>query len=121
MFTQRWKLFASSVATTLFLYVTLFTFSPLSSQDVPAFIDGSYRTEEASLTTASGKILMVVSRSSEGTSWLGPSIWQRAIYVVDEIQALLHTDRDKGHEATACHSYIIDNYGHLSSTMVSLP
>ena len=44
------------------------------------------------------------------------SSWQQAIYTVDDQTAAVHTPVNKGHEAMAYLTYIIDNYDGLPAT-----
>ena len=50
--------------------------------------------------------------SSDGSSW------ERAIYSVDDKHALLWTAKNKGREANAYLTYLIENYDHLPDFMV---
>ncbi|KAL6715520.1 hypothetical protein ACLMJK_006481 [Lecanora helva] len=59
---------------------------------------------------------------TEGTDWLATELpsWQRAIYTVNPSTPLndtLSTPRNKGREAMAYLTYIIDNYAALPATM----
>ncbi|KAF2750820.1 hypothetical protein M011DRAFT_417155 [Sporormia fimetaria CBS 119925] len=59
---------------------------------------------------------------SEDTAWAVSELptWQYAIYSVDDPFSSLHTFLDKGKEAIAYLTYIIDHYDSLPSTIVFL-
>lgn len=46
------------------------------------------------------------------------SSWHHAIYTVNDTTAPLHTSANKGREANAYLTFIVDNYDHLPDTMV---
>jgi Protein of unknown function (DUF3431) len=46
--------------------------------------------------------------------------WPNVIYTVDDLNATLHTPMNKGKEAMAYLTYVIDHYKNLPSTMVFL-
>lgn len=68
------------------------------------------------------KILVVARLRQEDTDWVDENFpdWQTAIYTVDDPDAALHTSMNKGREANAYLTYIIDNYFNLPSTIVFL-
>lgn len=58
----------------------------------------------------------------EDTNWVDENFpdWQTAIYTVDDLDTALHTSINKGREANAYLTYIIDNYFNLPSIIVFL-
>ncbi|KAF2467878.1 uncharacterized protein BDR25DRAFT_266319 [Lindgomyces ingoldianus] len=77
---------------------------------------------ETSPAITPDKILVVAKLKSEDTNWVSENFpdWQNAIYTVDDPDATLHTSMNKGREASAYLTYIIENYSNLPSTIVFL-
>jgi len=58
----------------------------------------------------------------ENTSWVAKDLpdWQNAIYTVDNRNATLHTDQNKGREANVYLTYLVQNYDSLPDIIVFL-
>lgn len=92
------------------------TYNPLSY--IQAWFSGESDDQPPALGEPIGdKIIVVPTLEEEDVSWVGDELpdWQHAIYTVnpssDEIRAnSLTTPINKGHEAMAYLTYIIDNY-----------
>ncbi|KAK8197688.1 uncharacterized protein BKA78DRAFT_82585 [Phyllosticta capitalensis] len=65
------------------------------------------------------KIVVMAKTHTDDTSWVGEELtdWQAAIYSVDDEDAVLKTPMNKGKEAMAYLTYIIENYGNFPSTV----
>ncbi|OQO00699.1 hypothetical protein B0A48_13189 [Cryoendolithus antarcticus] len=65
------------------------------------------------------KIVVIGRLQREDTDWVGQFLpeWQNAIYTVDNTSHALHTQINKGREANAYLSYIIENYDKLPATI----
>ncbi|KAF2801667.1 uncharacterized protein BDZ99DRAFT_402837, partial [Mytilinidion resinicola] len=68
------------------------------------------------------KILVVARLKWEDTNWVHENFpdWKTAVYTVNDQEAELHTSTNKGREANAYLTYIVDNYSQLPSIMVFL-
>ncbi|KAL2220441.1 hypothetical protein M432DRAFT_638584 [Thermoascus aurantiacus ATCC 26904] len=64
--------------------------------------------------------LVVASTKSDNTSWLYEHFpdWHKSIYVVDDANAELTVEMNKGRESMVYLTYIIDNYDHLPDVML---
>ncbi|MCJ1419415.1 hypothetical protein MMC32_005770 [Xylographa parallela] len=74
-------------------------------------------------STPPTKAIVLGALASEDTSWVARDLpdWQNAIYVVDNTSAPLHTAVNKGREAMAYLTYVIDNYdASLADTVLFL-
>ncbi|MCJ1479089.1 hypothetical protein MMC13_007773 [Lambiella insularis] len=78
--------------------------------------------EELPTTTEGTKIIVMAKLDQENTSWVSAELsdWQNAIYTVDNPKALLHLDTNKGREANAYLTYLVQNYESLPDTIVFL-
>jgi len=80
-------------------------------------------TEEFSASTTSvSKVIVMAKLEKEDTSWVADNLpdWQTAIYTVDNPNATLHTDRNKGREANVYLTYIVQNYNSLPDIILFL-
>ncbi|MCJ1320017.1 hypothetical protein MMC15_005353 [Xylographa vitiligo] len=68
------------------------------------------------------KTIVMAKLSAENTSWVGDELpdWENVIYTVDDPTASLHLAVNKGREANAYLTYIIQHYDNLPSTVVFL-
>ncbi|KAJ5775442.1 uncharacterized protein N7511_000453 [Penicillium nucicola] len=74
------------------------------------------------------KVIVMAKLEEENTDWVEQGLpdWQRAIYIVNPSQETradanaLTTPNNKGHEAMAYLTYIVDNYNNLPSTIAFL-
>jgi Protein of unknown function (DUF3431) len=68
------------------------------------------------------RVIVMAKLRHEDTSWVEKELpqWQRAIYTVDDPEAPLHTERNKGHEANAYLTYLIENYHSLPDFILFL-
>ncbi|KAL1964352.1 hypothetical protein VTN77DRAFT_7037 [Rasamsonia byssochlamydoides] len=66
------------------------------------------------------KDLVVASMTTDNTSWLYEFFpdWHKSIYVVDDKNAQLTVEKNKGRESMVYLTYIIDNYDHLPEYML---
>jgi hypothetical protein len=69
------------------------------------------------------KMLVIPRTKDEDVSWIGENFGgnkyvQSSVYFVDDSSAELHVPRNKGHEAMAYFSYIIENYDNLSDVNI---
>ncbi|KAJ5104321.1 hypothetical protein NUU61_001668 [Penicillium alfredii] len=74
------------------------------------------------VTPKSDRVIILGQMSYEDTSWLEEQLpeWQHAVYVVDDFEAPLQVERNKGKESSPYLRYIIDNYHRLPHYMVFL-
>ncbi|MCJ1486211.1 hypothetical protein MMC06_006388, partial [Schaereria dolodes] len=75
-------------------------------------------TDESTIPPAPtplSKIIVIAKLEREDTSWVGENLpdWQNAIYTVDNINASLHTSVNKGREANAYLTYLVNSYDEL--------
>ncbi|KAH8701004.1 hypothetical protein BGW36DRAFT_139297 [Talaromyces proteolyticus] len=65
------------------------------------------------------RALVIAKTKKENSSWVDDEVtgWDKAVYVIDDPQAPLHTPKNKGHEAMVYFTYIIDNYDNLPDVM----
>ena len=93
------------------------------------FHHGEPATYMPALPGSHGDKIIVMAKTSEDTSWVTRDLgdWQNAIYTVDaspsgqaSTSGLLTTPANKGHEAMAYLTYIIDNYENLPATITFL-
>lgn len=91
--------------------------------------------------TAGSKIIFMAKLDEENTSWVGKELlkqvgtfpqwsfstltsgansWQNTIYTINNCNATLHTNINKGCEAMVYLTYIVENYGDLPDTIVFL-
>lgn len=134
-FNMRWvTLVAICSAVTFCLLVTplLVHILDLSDQyDTSAYITSSiwnygqetYKGPEGAV--AGDKIIVMASLESQDTSWVAEKLpdWQRAIYIVDPSESSsyeLTTPVNKGREAMAYLTYVIDNYDSLPNIIAFL-
>ncbi|KAI9676866.1 MAG: hypothetical protein M1817_006705 [Caeruleum heppii] len=68
------------------------------------------------------KIIVMAKMERENTDWVAEKLsdWQNAIYTVDSSTATLRTPLNKGREAMAYLTYLIDNYANLPSIIAFL-
>ncbi|MCJ1436600.1 hypothetical protein MMC27_005980 [Xylographa pallens] len=68
------------------------------------------------------KVIVMGKLEAEDTSWVARDLpdWDNAVYVVDNTSAPLHTPVNKGREAMAYLTYVIDNYEALPDTVLFL-
>ncbi|KAL9055154.1 MAG: hypothetical protein Q9162_003732 [Coniocarpon cinnabarinum] len=77
-----------------------------------------YSSFKVSNGTAPEKALVMARLSSENTSWVSElPTWLPYVYTVDDPLADLHTPKNKGREALAYLTYIIENYENLAKTV----
>ncbi|KAL1303240.1 hypothetical protein AAFC00_006655 [Neodothiora populina] len=81
-----------------------------------------FAMEKSALKDTRDKTLVVAKVEGENTKWIPFLLpnWRHAIYVTNDRSAPLHTARNKGHEANAYLTFIIDNYHRLPQTVVFL-
>ncbi|KAI9850626.1 MAG: hypothetical protein M1838_005340 [Thelocarpon superellum] len=79
----------------------------------------SYKPRPGTEVSVGDKVVVMAKTRRENTDWVAEELpsWQRAIYSVDDATAPLHTPANKGHEAMAYLSYIIEHYDALPATM----
>ena len=121
-----------------FLYATFKTRNPLhdiwDQYDIPAFVVQTFHPKPEPLTKlppsgiADDKIIVMAKTSREDTSWVEADLWdwQSAIYTVDgnasdlSLTETLTTPANKGHEAMAYLTYVIDYYDTLPGIITFL-
>ncbi|THZ24399.1 hypothetical protein D6C91_03311 [Aureobasidium pullulans] len=76
-------------------------------------------TPKSGLRDTRTKVVVVAKTAKEHTQWVARMLpnWKHAIYVTDDRKAPLHTARNKGREANAYLTYIIENYDNLPETI----
>ncbi|KAJ9490452.1 hypothetical protein VN97_g2803 [Penicillium thymicola] len=74
------------------------------------------------VTPKSDRVIVLGKMSYEDTSWLEDELpeWQHAVYLVDDPEASLQLEQNKGKESNAYLQYILDNYDKLPEYMVFL-
>ncbi|KAJ5469817.1 hypothetical protein N7530_007174 [Penicillium desertorum] len=74
------------------------------------------------VTPKSDRVIIVGKMSYEDTNWLEDHLpeWQHAVYMVDDPEASLQVEQNKGKESSAYLQYILDNYDKLPEYMVFL-
>lgn len=85
-----------------------------------SIVDQNEAVEELSLDeNQPDKVVVMAKTKSEDTDWVGIHLpdWQHAIYHMDEPKAKLHVPKNKGREAMAYLTYLIDHYNNLPSTI----
>ncbi|GAB7353132.1 hypothetical protein MBLNU459_g3670t1 [Dothideomycetes sp. NU459] len=87
----------------------------------------SHTSTAASITAASesplpDKIVVMGQMRDEDTLWVAEKLpdWQHAVYIVDDPSATRHTAANKGKEANAYLTYLVDNYDSLPATVAFL-
>ena len=77
-------------------------------------------TAQSSARKEGTKSIVIASLSSDNTSWMQTTFpeWENNIYVMDDPQAELSVAKNKGKEAMAYLTYLIDNYGNLPDYIV---
>ena len=116
---------------TALLYTTFKTTNPVhdiwTQYDIPKFIVHTFRPKPDALTKfppsgiAGDKVIVMAKTMKDDTSWVEGDLWdwQNAIYTVDAgakelaMTETLATPANKGHEAMAYLTYVIDNYDAL--------
>ncbi|KAF2663876.1 hypothetical protein BT63DRAFT_430128 [Microthyrium microscopicum] len=93
----------------------------LRAKPAPKVASHSTRSFKAGVPKPAGesytKTIVVGAKSADDTSWLDidvPSNIEKAIYAVDDPNAVLHPPANKGREAMVYLTYIIDHYTNLS-------
>lgn len=79
--------------------------------------------DPSKITPTYDRAVVVGKLQREDVGWVGDKLpdWQRAIYTIDNpTSGQLHTLVNKGHEAMAFLSYIIEHYDKLPATIVFL-
>ncbi|KAI9733244.1 MAG: hypothetical protein M1834_003328 [Cirrosporium novae-zelandiae] len=90
------------------------------------FMKSSSCEPKPSVGEVGDKVIVMAKMEDEDTSWVEDYLgdWQRAIYTVNPSANTpadtLVTPLNKGHEAMAYLTYVIDNYDKLASTIVFL-
>ncbi|KAG9748579.1 hypothetical protein KCU73_g7052, partial [Aureobasidium melanogenum] len=87
-----------------------------------SFINGTIEklaTPKSGLRDTRSKVVVVAKTAKEKTQWVSSMLpnWEHAVYVTDDRNAPLHTARNKGREANAYLTYIIEHYDHLPETV----
>ncbi|OQE35443.1 hypothetical protein PENCOP_c013G01829 [Penicillium coprophilum] len=74
------------------------------------------------VTPKSDRVIVLGKMSYENTDWLEDQLpeWQHAVYLVDDPEADLPVEQNKGKESSAYLQYILDNYDKLPEYMVFL-
>ncbi|KAJ5957998.1 uncharacterized protein N7479_005148 [Penicillium vulpinum] len=74
------------------------------------------------VTPKSDRVIVLGKMSYEDTDWLEDQLpeWQHAVYLVDDPEASLQVEQNKGKESSAYLQYILDNYDGLPEYMVFL-
>ncbi|CAI7571756.1 unnamed protein product [Penicillium viridicatum] len=74
------------------------------------------------VTPKSDRVIVLGKMSYEDTTWLEDELpeWQHAVYLVDDPEASLQVEQNKGKESNAYLQYILDNYDKLPEYMVFL-
>ncbi|CAI7607661.1 hypothetical protein PCG10_006452 [Penicillium crustosum] len=74
------------------------------------------------VTPKSDRVIVLGKMSYENTDWLEDELpeWQHAVYLVDDPEADLQVEQNKGKESSAYLQYILDNYDKLPEYMVFL-
>ncbi|CAI7642889.1 unnamed protein product [Penicillium bialowiezense] len=74
------------------------------------------------ITPKSDRTIILGKMSYEDTNWLEDELpeWQHAVYTVDDPQARLTVEQNKGKESNIYLQYILDNYDKLPEYMVFL-
>ncbi|MCJ1405333.1 hypothetical protein MMC11_008560 [Xylographa trunciseda] len=97
--------------------------TPPSSTTPTSGPNPSTTTSEVALTpsrSSASRTLVVARLDREDVSWIQQELpdLQTAIYVVDDPSAEYHVPRNKGHEAMAYLTYIIDHYESLPEVTI---
>ena len=113
--------------------------------DVPAYVGdylgfGDGTNDKVPLVGEAGdRVIVMAKMEKENTDWVSDYLpeytiwlglccvivlidlrWQNAIYTVDNPNASLHTPENKGHEAMAYLTYVIDHYNSLPAVITFL-
>ncbi|KAJ5873124.1 hypothetical protein N7455_003667 [Penicillium solitum] len=74
------------------------------------------------VTPKSDRVIILGKMSYENTNWLEDELpeWQHAVYLVDDPEASLQVEQNKGKESNIYLQYILDNYDKLPEYMVFL-
>ncbi|KAI1832389.1 hypothetical protein DTO006G1_8155 [Penicillium roqueforti] len=94
--------------------------APVEHNDVMA--PSSTAPSRPKVTPKSDRIIILGKMSYEDTDWLEDQLpeWQHAVYLVDDPEASLQVEQNKGKESSAYLQYILDNYDKLPEYMVFL-
>ncbi|GME35917.1 putative kinase-related protein [Neofusicoccum parvum] len=79
--------------------------------------DGDFGS--APLEALPDKVVVMGKTAEEDVTWVNEHLpdWQHAVYSVDDLNATLHTPMNKGKEAMAYLTYLIESYGNYPSTV----
>ncbi|KAK4868544.1 hypothetical protein LT330_006746 [Penicillium expansum] len=94
--------------------------APAEHNDVMA--PSSTAPRRPKVTPKSDRVIVLGKMSYEDTNWLEDELpeWQHAVYLVDDPEASLQVEQNKGKESSAYLQYILDNYEKLPEYMVFL-
>ncbi|KXG51469.1 Protein of unknown function DUF3431 [Penicillium griseofulvum] len=94
--------------------------APVEYNDVTA--PSSTAPPRPKVTPKSDRVIVMGKMSYEDTNWLEDQLpeWQHAVYHVDDPEADLPVEQNKGKESSAYLQYILDNYDRLPQYMVFL-
>jgi len=116
---RRYKLILSLSTIPLLLFVWYQYIQSQKWWAFPLYIDS---TPFGASGEFGDKVIVMASQSHDDTSWVSRELqdWQRAIYLVDNTSAPLHTPINKGRESLAYLTHIIASYDSLPSVLVFL-
>ncbi|KAJ5500849.1 hypothetical protein N7463_008099 [Penicillium fimorum] len=94
--------------------------APVENDDATA--PSSTAPARPKVTPKSDRVIVLGKMSYENTDWLDDQLpeWQHAVYLVDDPEADLPVEQNKGKESSAYLQYILDNYDKLPEYMVFL-
>ncbi|KAJ5563102.1 hypothetical protein N7461_001863 [Penicillium sp. DV-2018c] len=91
-------------------------------QEVQKIAPSSTAPPRPKVTPKSDRVIVLGRMSYEDTDWLEEQLpeWQHAVYIMDDPEASLSVEQNKGKESNAYLQYILDNYHKLPDYMVFL-
>ncbi|KAJ5795328.1 hypothetical protein N7457_001927 [Penicillium paradoxum] len=96
--------------------------SPIGRGEAQPREPSSTAPSRPKVTPKTDRTIILGKMSYENTDWLEDGLpeWQHAVYTVDNPEAPLSVERNKGKESNAYLQYILDNYDKLPEYMVFL-